>query len=71
MTMSLIRICALGLVAQIGVSAPAAAQSGPASRPPLMDREKEIVLALSSCPVIGEQGGGLCARRVRLCQNAG
>jgi hypothetical protein len=50
MTMSLIRICALGLVAQIGVSAPAAAQSGPASRPPLMDREKEIALALSSCP---------------------
>ena len=48
--MSLICIYALGLIAQIGASVPAAAQSEPASQPPLMDREKEIALALSACP---------------------
>src|SRR5712664_2550853 len=49
---ALIRICLLGLAAQIAVSAPAAAQSTQAagSQPPLMDRQKEIALALSACP---------------------
>jgi hypothetical protein len=50
--MSPIRICLLGLAAQIAVSASAAAQSTPAAagQPPLMDRQKEITLALSACP---------------------
>ena len=51
--MSLIRICLLGLVAQIAVSGSAAAQSSQAAgsqQPPLMDRQKEIALALSACP---------------------
>ena len=51
--MSLIRICLLGLAAQIAVSGSAAAQSSQAAgirQPPLMDREKEIALALSACP---------------------
>jgi hypothetical protein len=45
-------ICLLGLAAQIAVSTPAAAQSTPAGSqpPPLMDRQKEIALALSACP---------------------
>jgi len=50
---SLIRICLLGLAAQVAVSASAAAQSARAAGsqpPPLMDRQKEIALALSSCP---------------------
>jgi len=52
-TVSLIRVCLLVLAAQIAASAPAAAQSmQPAGTqlPPLMDREKEIALALSACP---------------------
>ena len=41
----------LGLAALVGLSAPAMAQSPPAAgQPPLMDREKEIALALSACP---------------------
>jgi hypothetical protein len=49
----LLRICLLGLAAQIAVSASAAAQSTQATasqQPPLMNREKEIALALSACP---------------------
>ena len=47
-----ITIGLLGLAVQIAVSASAAAQSTPAagSQPPLMDRQKEIALALSACP---------------------
>ena len=47
-----IRICLLGLTALIAVSLSAAAQSTQAagSQPPLMDRQKEIALALSACP---------------------
>jgi len=47
-----ITICLLGLAVQIAVSASAAAQSTPAAegQPPLMDRHKEIALALSACP---------------------
>jgi hypothetical protein len=46
------RICSLGLAAQLAVSASAAAQSTPAvgRQPPLMDRQKEIALAVSACP---------------------
>jgi hypothetical protein len=49
---SLIGICLSGLPAQIPASAPAMAQSAPAASqtPPLMDREKEIAMALSACP---------------------
>jgi hypothetical protein len=46
-------ICFLMLAAQLVVSASAAAQSTPAAgnqSPPLMDRQKEIALALSACP---------------------
>jgi hypothetical protein len=46
-------ICLLGLAAQIAVSTPAAAQSMQAAGsqpPPLMDRQKEIAMALSACP---------------------
>src|SRR5258708_4113667 len=49
----LIPICLLGLAAQIALSASAAAQSTQAAasqKPPLMNREKEIALALSACP---------------------
>src|SRR5262250_1662390 len=52
-TSSLIRICLLGLAAQVAMSASAAAQSTQAAgsqQPPLMDRQKEIALALSACP---------------------
>jgi hypothetical protein len=50
-TMSLTPICLWGLAAQLGLAAPAAAQPAPAaSQPRLMDREKEIALALSACP---------------------
>src|SRR6266851_4683078 len=47
-----ITICLLGLAAQLAVSASAAAQSTQAAegQPPLMDRQKEIALALSACP---------------------
>ena len=48
-----ISICLLGLAAQIAVSASAVAQSTQAAgsqQPPLMDRQKEIALALSACP---------------------
>jgi len=48
-----ITICLLGLTALIAMSASAAAQSTPAAgsqQPPLMDRHKEIALALSACP---------------------
>ena len=49
--MSPLPICLMGLVAQIGLSQPAVAQSNaPASQPLLMDREKEIALVLSACP---------------------
>jgi hypothetical protein len=51
--MSLIHICSLGLATLLAVSASAAAQSMPAAgsqQPPLMDRQKEIELALSACP---------------------
>ena len=47
------RICLLGLVVQILLSACAVAQSPQAStnqQTPLMDRQKEIALALSACP---------------------
>jgi hypothetical protein len=49
---ALIRICRFGLVAMIAVSASAAAQSRQiaGSPPPLMDRQREIALALSACP---------------------
>jgi hypothetical protein len=49
---STMRICSLGLAAQIAVSAPAAAQSPQAAgqQPPLMDRDTEIALALGACP---------------------
>jgi hypothetical protein len=48
-TATRMRICLLA--AQIGVSTSATAQSMPAgSQPPPMDRQKEIVLALSACP---------------------
>jgi len=45
--------CLLGLVAQIEVSASALAQSAQTAgsqQPKLMDRQKEIALALSACP---------------------
>ena len=51
--MSQIRICLLGLAAQIAVSAVAAAQSTRVAgnqQPALMDRQEEIALALSACP---------------------
>jgi hypothetical protein len=50
--MLMIRICLLGL-AQISMSVSAVAQSTEANRiqgPVLMDRQKEITLALSACP---------------------
>src|SRR6516162_2014526 len=46
-------ICLFGLAVQIALGAFAVAQSPQAStnqQTPLMDREKEIALALSSCP---------------------
>ena len=51
----LMRICVLGLAAQVAVRAWAMAQSTQAQAagtqaPPLMDRQKEIALALSACP---------------------
>jgi hypothetical protein len=51
--MSLLRICLLGLAALIYVSSSAATQStqtAGSQQPPLMDRQKEIALALSACP---------------------
>jgi hypothetical protein len=48
------RICLLWLAAQIAGSASAAAQSTQTTgiqQPPLMDRQKEIGLALSACPL--------------------
>jgi hypothetical protein len=50
---SLIRVCLLGLAVDVAVSASAAAQpaqNASAQKPPLMDRDKEAVLALSACP---------------------
>ena len=50
---SLIRICFIGLAVQIAGSGSAGAQSTQTTgsqQPPLMDQEKEIVLALSACP---------------------
>jgi hypothetical protein len=50
---SMMRICSLGLAAQIAASVPAAAQSPQTAggqQTPLMDRETEIALALSACP---------------------
>lgn len=47
------RLCLLGLVAQTAMGASAAGQSTQAAAsqtPPLMDRQKEIALALSACP---------------------
>jgi hypothetical protein len=47
-----VRLCLMGLVTQIVLSGAAAAQSTQvgANRPPLMDRQREIALALSACP---------------------
>jgi len=48
-----ITICLLGLAVQVAVSVSAVAQSTQAAGsqpPPLMDRHKEIALALSACP---------------------
>lgn len=46
-----LRLLVVGFTAQLVLSGVAAAQSPqPARTPPLMDREKEIALALSSCP---------------------
>jgi hypothetical protein len=39
-----------GLAVQAALGASAAAQPAPASTPPLMDRQREIALALSACP---------------------
>ena len=50
---SLIRGCLLGLAVDVAVSASAAAQpaqNAGAQKPPLMDRGKEVALALSACP---------------------
>jgi hypothetical protein len=49
---SMIPICWLMLAAQIVLNMPASAQSVQASGspPPLMDRQKEIAMALSACP---------------------
>ena len=52
-SMSLIRVCLLGLAAQMAIGASGAAQSTQAAAsqtPSLMDRQKEIALALSACP---------------------
>lgn len=48
----LVRTCLLGLAAQIAMPPAAAAQSNQMNRqtPQLMDRQKEIALALSACP---------------------
>lgn len=49
----MISICLLGLAAQIAGSASAAAQSTQAAgsqQQPLMERQREIALALSACP---------------------
>jgi hypothetical protein len=45
-------LCLMGLVTKIVLSGAAAAQSTQvgANRPPLMDRQREIALALSACP---------------------
>ncbi len=51
--MTLIRICLLGLAAQIALSTTATAQStqtAGSQTPPLMERQKEITLALGACP---------------------
>jgi hypothetical protein len=51
--MSLIRICLLGLAAQIAGSPSAVAQAIPSAgsqQPALMEREREVALALSACP---------------------
>jgi hypothetical protein len=51
--MSMIRICSLGLAAQMAMSMSALAQSAQTAGirvPALMDRQKEITLALSACP---------------------
>jgi hypothetical protein len=45
----LLRICWFGLAAQMVVSASVAAQSAE-QQPRLMEREREIALALSACP---------------------
>jgi hypothetical protein len=45
-----IRIFLLGLAAGIALSGLAAAQSSGSQQPSLMDRQKEIALALSACP---------------------
>ena len=50
---SLMRMCLLGLAGQVAMGTSAAAQSTQAATsqtPPLMDRQKEIALALSACP---------------------
>ncbi len=47
------RMCLLWLAAQIAVGVSAAAQptqAGGGQQPPLMDREREVALALSACP---------------------
>lgn len=54
MKKQVMQICLLGLAAEIAVSASTVAQSRQptgSKQPPLMDREKEIALALSACPL--------------------
>ena len=52
MRTAMIRLISLGLASQIAVSGAIAARSADpaANQPPLMDRSKEITLALSACP---------------------
>src|SRR5262245_21473545 len=45
-----LRAALLGLAAQAATGASAAAQPAPDGTPPLMDRQREIALALSACP---------------------
>lgn len=46
----ILRTCVLNLIAQIILGMPMAAQAHGNSQPALMDRQKEIALALSACP---------------------
>ena len=56
-----LRACILNLIAQIALGTPLAAQTRGLSRPVLMNRQKEIALALSACPNDKEQGIFSCA----------
>src|SRR5262245_59042098 len=42
--------CLIGLVVLLAARAPAAAQAPAGASPPLMERDREIALALSACP---------------------